>query len=72
MHVGRGPLAVSNSRCESASARVVGCDQWTSESLNGGSWLVINRVISRVTILITHIGGHNPTYNYPNPYTRKP
>ena len=57
MHVGRGPLAVSNSRCESASARVVGCDQWTSESLNGGSWLVINRVISRVTILITHIGG---------------
>ena len=25
--------------------------------LLGGSWVVISRVISRVTILITHIGG---------------
>ena len=28
-----------------------------SESLLGGSWVVISRVISRVTILITHIRG---------------
>ena len=27
--------------------------------LLGGSWVVISGVISRVSVLITHIGGHN-------------
>ena len=34
----------------------------------GGAWVVLSRVISRVTILITHIRGLiliSPTYNYP-------
>ena len=32
----------------------------------GGSWVVISGVISRVTIVITHIKGtYNPTSNYP-------
>ena len=34
----------------------------------GGSWVVISRVVSRVTILITHITGLIAlliTYNYP-------
>ena len=34
-------------------------------SLLGGSCVVISGVISRVTILITHIRGHSPTNNYP-------
>ena len=34
----------------------------------GGSWVVISRVISRVTILTTDIRGLiiNPTYDYPS------
>ena len=27
-----------------------------SETLLGGSWVVVSRVISRITIVITHIG----------------
>ena len=30
---------------------------WEHYTLLGGSWVVISRVISRVTILITHIRG---------------
>ena len=30
---------------------------WLQEGLLGGSWLVLSRVRSRVTILITHIRG---------------
>ena len=37
-----------------------------SRALLGGSQILISRVISRVTILITHIGEtYNPTYNCP-------
>ena len=31
----------------------------------GGSWVVISRVVSRITILITDIRGLIATYNYP-------
>ena len=38
----------------------------TPDPLLGGSWVVIRRVISRGTILVTHIGGpYNSTCNYP-------
>ena len=37
-----------------------------ADSILGGSWVVISRVISRVTIPITHIRGLiTPTCNYP-------
>ena len=52
--------APDEARC-SSSARVQGLGLRLLED----SWVVISGVISRVTVVITHIRGLNSRYNYP-------
>ena len=64
-------LAFCQDRASSALAPAVGtsksqcCGPRTWSRMLGGSWVVIRRVISRVTILITHIRGLITPLNYP-------
>ena len=51
------PMQRAKARFSQAGRRYRSRKEAESNSLLGGSWVVISRVISRVTILITHIRG---------------
>ena len=65
-------LRLEPSSHESSESKIIRSRSMTQDTavvsiqtLLGGSWVVISWVISKVTILITHIGNYNPAYNYP-------
>ena len=61
----KAAIAISGSGALMLATTVIALQRTLQEALLGGSWLVINGVVSRVTIVTTQIRGLIAIYNYP-------